>query len=146
MPFKFVATTVSWLSGSRTLSSNRQAQLRSLVEYTAFQSCSYLIDFSWIFKGFANIGVDASAAGTSAWYPTLSTMTPPQMCQMTSISMAPSPSASTLTYHHSLPNSQLDENQYGTQLANISYGAPNLDIYGKVILDVQNLQLPTYVI
>ena len=107
----------------------------------AFQSLVLIIDSSWIFKGFANVGVDVSAAGTSAWYPTLSTMTPPQMCQMTSISMAPSPSASTVTYHHSLPNSQLDENQYGTQLANISYGAPNLDIYGKVDLDVRNTQL-----
>ena len=102
------------------------------------------MDSSCIFKGFANIGVDVSAAGTSAWYPTLSTMTPPQMCQMTSISMAPSPSASTVTYHHSLPNSQLDENQYGTQLSNISYGAPNLDIYGKVDLDGRKAQLCIY--
>ena len=139
MSFKslYVASTVCKLSGSRTLSENRQAVLRSLVASSGF----FLIDSSWIFKGFANVGVDVSAAGTSAWYPTLSTMTPPQMCQMTSISMAPSPSASTVTYHHSLPNSQLDENQYGTQLANISYGAPNLDIYGKVDLDVQYAQV-----
>ena len=72
-----------------------------------------------------------SATGTSAWYPTLSTMTPPQMCQMTSISMAPTPSASTVTYHHSLPNSQLEENQYSAQAASISYGSPAIDAYGK---------------
>ena len=73
---------------------------------------------------------------TSAWYPTLSTMSAPQMCQMTSISMTPNPSnGSTVTYHHSLASSQNDENQYATSPSNIPYGPPNLDnIYGKKTL------------
>lgn len=75
------------------------------------------------------------AISNACYYPTLPSMPNTQLCQMTSISMAPSPSAATVTYHANVTNPSTDsglENQYlATNLA-YTHNLPPLDIYGKI--------------
>lgn len=84
-------------------------------------------------KFFLAYGNDPQVPVSNAWYPPLPSVPSSQICQLTSISMAPSPSAATVTYQ-SISSSDVMDSHYGTANMSYNHSLPPMDIYGRPLL------------